>query len=379
MRLVERYLFRQLLGPTLLATAALVALALLARSLSEFDVLVEQRQSALVFLKIIVLALPQLLGIMMPLALFVAALVALNRLHTEQEIVVCFAGGMSRWDVISPAMRLAVIAALVSLVSGLWLQPWSARQIRETSFDIKSDVASTLVQPGQFTEPGPGLTVYAQSIDRDNKIQNLFIHQDMPNGGASTYSSREAEIATRLGEPVLIMRHGSNQQFSRQGVLQYTSFDEYTFDLSNLSHTDELVHYKIADRYPHELFFPDLTQDWEQRNKGKLLAEGHSRLAGPLYSIALMTMALAAVLGGSFSRMGYGKRMAAVGAAAAVVRIVGFGVQAACEDSAWLNVLQYVVPLAAMGWGLSQIFRQKVSKRSAAKPAKASPALTGAA
>ena len=69
MRLIERYLFRQLLGPTLLATAALVALALLARSLSEFDVLVEQRQSAMVFLKIILLALPQLLGIMMPLAL----------------------------------------------------------------------------------------------------------------------------------------------------------------------------------------------------------------------------------------------------------------------------------------------------------------------
>lgn len=379
MRLIERYLFRQLLGPTLLATAALVALALLARSLSEFDVLVEQRQSAMVFLKIILLALPQLLGIMMPLALFVAALVALNRLHTEQEIVVCFAGGMSRWSVISPAIRLAVIAALISLVSGLWLQPWSARQIRETAFQIKTDVASTLVQPGQFTEPGPGLTVYAQSIDRDNKIQNLFIHQDLPNGAASTYSSREAEIATRKGEPVLIMRHGSNQQFSREGVLQYTSFDEYTFDLSSLFNSDELLHYKIADRYPHELFFPDLTQEWEQRNKDKLLAEGHSRFAGPLYNIALMSMALAAVLGGSFSRMGYGKRIAAVGAAAAIVRIVGFGVQAACEDDPWLNVLQYLVPMAAVWWSMSQIFRQKVTSRSKATPSKAVPVMTGAA
>lgn len=379
MRLIERYLFRQLLGPTLLATAALVALALLARSLSEFDVLVEQRQSAMVFLKIILLALPQLLGIMMPLALFVAALVALNRLHTEQEIVVCFAGGMSRWSVISPAIRLAVIAALISLVSGLWLQPWSARQIRETAFQIKTDVASTLVQPGQFTEPGPGLTVYAQSIDRDNKIQNLFIHQDLPNGAASTYSSREAEIATRKGEPVLIMRHGSNQQFSREGVLQYTSFDEYTFDLSSLFNSDELLHYKIADRYPHELFFPDLTQEWEQRNKDKLLAEGHSRFAGPLYNIALMSMALAAVLGGSFSRMGYGKRIAAVGAAAAIVRIVGFGVQAACEDDPWLNVLQYLVPIAAVWWSMSQIFRQKVTSRSKATPSKAVPVMTGAA
>lgn len=379
MRLIERYLFRQLLGPTLLATAALVALALLARSLSEFDVLVEQRQSAIVFLKIILLALPQLLGIMMPLALFVAALVALNRLHTEQEIVVCFAGGMSRWSVISPAIRLAMIAALISLISGLWLQPWSARQIRETAFQIKTDVASTLVQPGQFTEPGPGLTVYAQSIDRDNKIQNLFIHQDLPNGAATTYSSREAEIATRKGEPVLIMRHGSNQQFSREGVLQYTSFDEYTFDLSSLFNSDELLHYKIADRYPHELFFPDLTQEWEQRNKDKLLAEGHSRFAGPLYNIALMSMALAAVLGGSFSRMGYGKRIAAVGAAAAIVRIVGFGVQAACEDDPWLNVLQYLVPMAAVWWSMSQIFRQKISSRSKATPSKAIPALTGAA
>lgn len=379
MRLIERYLFRQLLGPTLLATAALVALALLARSLSEFDVLVEQRQSAVVFLKIILLALPQLLAIMMPLALFVAALVALNRLHTEQEIVVCFAGGMSRWAVISPAMRLAVMAALISLISGLWLQPWSARQIRETAFEIKTDVASTLVQPGQFTEPGPGLTVYAQSIDRDNKIQNLFIHQEMPNGGASTYSSREAEIATRKGQPVLIMRHGSNQQFSRQGVLQYTSFDEYTFDLSSLFHSDELIHYKIADRYPHELFFPDMTQDWEKQNKDKMLAEGHSRFSGPLYNLALMAMALAAVIGGPFSRMGYGKRIAAVGAAAGIVRIVGFGVQAACEDTPWLNVLQYLVPLAAMGWGFSQIFRQKVSRRRAAKLAKGAPAWTGAA
>ena len=378
MRLIERYLFRQLLGPTLLATAALVALALLARSLSEFDVLVEQRQSALVFLKIILLALPQLLAIMMPLALFVAALVALNRLHTEQEIVVCFAGGMSRWAVISPAMRLAVMAALIALISGLWLQPWSARQIRETAFEIKTDVASTLVQPGQFTEPGPGLTVYAQSIDRDNKIQNLFIHQELPNGGASTYSSREAEIATRKGEPVLIMRHGSNQQFSRQGVLQYTSFDEYTFDLSSLFHSDELLHYKIADRYPHELFFPDLTQDWERQNRDKMLAEGHSRFAGPLYNVALMAMALAAVIGGPFSRMGYGKRIAAVGAAAGVVRIIGFGVQAACEDEPWLNVLQYLVPLLAMGWGFSQIFRQKVSRRRRAKLAKAAPAWTGA-
>ncbi|PXA92641.1 LPS export ABC transporter permease LptF [Caulobacter sp. D4A] len=362
MRLIERYLFRQLVGPTLLAIAALAALALLARSLSEFDILVEQRQTALIFAKMILLALPQLLNIIMPIALFVAALVALNRLHTEQEIVVCFAGGMSRWRVISPAMRLAVGAALVSLALGLWAQPWSSRLIRETAYDMKTDLASTLVRPGEFTEPGPGLTVYAQSIDRDNLIKNLFIHQEKPNGGSVTYTAREGVIAKRNGLPVLIMRKGSNQEFSSSGVLNYLSFEEYVFDLSTLFQSDELLHYKIADRYPHELFFPDLTQEWEQHNRVKLIAEGHSRLSSPLYNIAMMAMALAAVIGGSFSRMGYAKRIAAVGAAAAVVRILGFGVQAACDDSVWLNVLQYAVPIAATWWGLAQIFRQKVMR-----------------
>jgi lipopolysaccharide export system permease protein len=288
--------------------------------------------------------------------------VALNRLHTEQEIVVCFAGGMSRWRVISPAVRLAAYATLLSLVMSLWAAPWSSREIRETFFDMKSDLASILVRPGEFTEPGPNLTVYAQSIDRDQIIHNLFIHQEKANGSSITYTASEGVIAERQGLPVLILRKGSNQEFSSSGVLQYLSWDEYTFDLSSLFQSDELLHYKIADRYPHELFFPDLTQEWEQRNQVKLLSEGHWRLVSPLYNLAMMSMALAAVLGGSFSRMGYSKRIAVVGAAAAMIQILGFGLKSACDNDAWLNPLQYVVPLAAFWWGLSQIFRQKVGR-----------------
>ncbi|MDB5454931.1 MAG: lptF [Caulobacter sp.] len=361
MRLIERYLFRELLGPALLATTACSAVALLASSLSQFDLLVDQRQNAMVFVRVIGLALPQLINLLLPIALLVGALVALNRLHTEQEIVICFAAGMSRWRVISPAMRLAAMATLLSLALSLWVQPWAAREGREIRFAVKTDLAATLVRAGEFTEPGSGLTVYAQSIDRDNLIHNLFIHQDKGNGGATTYTAREGVIATKNDKPVLIMRKGSNQEFSSSGVLNYLSFDEYVFDLSSLFEDDELLHYKISDRYPHELFFPDLTQDWERKNRVKLLAEGHSRIASPLYNIAMMAMALAAVIGGSFNRMGYGKRIAAVGAAAAVVRIVGFAVQAACDDNVWFNVLQYAVPLGATWWAMLQIFRQKVA------------------
>jgi lipopolysaccharide export system permease protein len=362
MLLIDRYLLRQLLGPTVLATAALAAVALLSQSLSALDLIVGQRQSALVFAKVTLLAMPQLVNMVLPIAVFVAALVSLNRLHTEQEIVVCFAGGMSRWRVIAPALRLATMITLVAMVMNFWVQPLAAREMRETLFEVRTDLASTLIREGEFTNPAPGLTVYAQSVDATGLIHNLFIHQEKDGGGATTYTAEEGRLEKRNGKPVLAMHRGSMQEFDKADVLNYLTFDDYPYDLSPFMRTDELIHFKPSDRYLHELLFPDLTQDWEKRNELKLLAEGHNRIASPLYNIALMALAFAAIIGGGFSRMGYGRRIAILSAVAVGFRILGFVVQAASEEAAWLNILQYVVPVVATYVGLRSVFREKVSR-----------------
>jgi lipopolysaccharide export system permease protein len=208
-------------------------------------------------------------------------------------------------------------------------------------------------------------------VDSAGEMRNLFIHQAKPDGRSTTYTAEQGRLAERLGHPVLIMRNGSTQEFSPKGVLNFLTFDEYVFDLSPLSDSSEIVHYKPSDRYPHELFFPDLTQPWEQHNRKALLAEGHARIATPLYDVAFMAMALAAIIGGGFSRLGYGRRIAIMAALAAVTRIIGFVVQAACAGDVWLNVLQYGVPLLALGLALRSIFRNP------ARPPRLSAAIYG--
>ena len=321
-----------------------------------------QRQSALVFLKVTLLYMPQLINLILPIAVFVAALVALNRLHTEQEIVVCFAGGMSRWRVISPAIRLACTVAFLALLMNIFVQPLSFRTLRQELFEVRTDLAATLVREGEFTEPTPGLTVYAQSVDGQGNLRNLFIHQIKPDGATTTYTADQGRVGRAQGRPVLFMSNGTNQEFSSRGVLNYLTFDEYIFDLEPLANADELIHYKPSDRYLHELFFPDLQQDWERKNRLDLLAEGNARIASPLYNIAFMALALNAIIGGGFSRLGYGRRIATMGAVAAAVRLVGFLVQSGAEDEAWLNVLQYVVPLVTIWLALARIFRGKVNR-----------------
>ena len=360
MHLIERYLFRQLLGPTLLATLALSAVGMLSLSLGALDIIVHQGQSPWVLLKITLLAMPQLLVLIMPISLFVAALVALNRLHTEQEIVVCFASGMSRWRVISPAIKLATIIAIVALVLNLWIAPFAERELRKEFLRVRTDLAASLIHVGEFTNPAPGLTVYAQDADQNGVFHNLFVLQEKAGGGDTTFLAAQGKIAKRNGQPVLVMRDGSNQAFASNGVLNYLKFSEYTFDLTPYLNTTRILHYKISDLYFHELVFPDLTQPWERKNRVEMLSEANARLATPLYNIAFMAMALAAVIGGSFSRLGYGRRIVIIGAAAAIVRIAGFGVQAACDASAWLNILQYMIPIAAAWWAFAELFRQQV-------------------
>jgi lipopolysaccharide export system permease protein len=379
MKLIDRYLFRQLLGPTLLATVAFSLVMLLGSSLHFLDLIVNQGQSAAVVLKITLLGLPSLVSIILPITIFVASLVALNRLQTEQELVVCFAGGMSRWRVISPVLRLAVMVAIVALAINLWSSPLCARMMRQELHKVSTDLASILVQPGQFTQPSKGLTVYASEVQNHDTLKNLFLDQeDATDGTSKTFSAREGQIGQRNGQPVLIMKHGSMQSPSKSGGLNYTSFDEYTFDLGPYVPKDETVHYKASDRYLHELFYPDLTQPWEKANKLKLYAEGHARLAEPLYNIALVALALSAVLGGGFSRLGYGKRILIAIAVAAVTRIAGFGVQTVADDQVWLNALQYAVPLAAVAWGLGQVFHRP-AKPKPAPPRAALTAPAGAA
>ncbi|OYX30921.1 MAG: LPS export ABC transporter permease LptF [Caulobacterales bacterium 32-69-10] len=357
MRLIEGYLFRQLLAPTLAAALALGAVALLSQSLSSLDLMVDQRQNVLVFGRIVLLTMPQLMSMVLPIAVFVAALLALNRLHIEQEIVICFAAGMSRWRVVAPAVKLATLAVVLTLATNLWIQPWCAREMRQELFRIRTDLAAALVKPGEFTQPTPGLTIYVQQVEQGGVLRNLFIYREMPEGGSTTYTARRGIVTKRHGEPVLVMQDGSNEGFNSSGVLNFLAFDEYTLELGPYLKSVDVLHFKTADRYLHELVYPDLTQEWEQRNRKQMLAEAHYRLASPLYNYAFMMLALWAVLGGAFSRLGYGKRVARAALIAAVVRIVGFGVQAACTSNVDLNVLQYLVPIAPTALAWAAVFR----------------------
>ncbi len=71
---------------------------------------------------------------------------------------------------------------------------------------MRTDLASSLVREGEFTEPVKGLTVYAQTVDGKGDLHNLFIHQTKPDGSATVYMANQGRIAKRNGQAVLVLR-----------------------------------------------------------------------------------------------------------------------------------------------------------------------------
>ena len=348
MNRIQKYLFFQVLRSVLIIVGGLALLAILAQGLSRTDIIVENRQSAFTYFYVVALGAPQIIALLTPLAIFVATIWSLNRMHRESEIVVAESSGMTRWQIASPIMRLAVMAAIAHLAINLWVQPTAQRAMRETVSAARADLAASLIRPGQFTTAGDDLTVFARD-SRGNDLVGVMISDSRDKNSEVDYLAQRGGLLEVDGRPAIIMRNGQIHQTDANGSLNILNFDQYTFDLSPFLKEQGGLILKASDRYLHELFRIDRTNYQEVQDEDKFLAEGHARLTTPLVSIAMAMLAIMAVIGGDFSRRGYSRRITIATAGALIFIIVQLGVQSAAGDDPSLNVAQWLVPIIFTG------------------------------
>ena len=65
----------------------------------------------------------------------------------------------------------------------------------------------------------------------------------------------------------------------------------------------------------------------------------------------------------AFSRTGYSLRIAKSAALFLLLRVIGYGLVAASAWNAWMNLLQYLVPLLAIAVALRVLFRALKPRR----------------
>lgn len=351
---IQVHLFRQILQAVVIIVGGLVMMALLAQGLSRTDLILENRQSALTYFYIVMLGSPQVVALLTPLAIFVGAVWSLNRIHKDSEIVVAQAAGMTRWQVASPILRLALMCAVMHLAVNLWVQPAAQRTLREAVAMARADLAAALIRPGQFTTNGERLTFYARE-QVGGELRGVMISDMTDPAFPTDILARSAALVSVDGQPTLLLRDALSQQLDENMQLSVLEFDQYMFDLTDFMKEDAELILKASDKYLYELFFVDRKDYFQNKEADGFLAEANARLTTPFLNIVMAMLAILAVLGGDFSRQGYGRRIAIASAAACVILVVQIALQSAAAGDPALNFAQWAVPLAALG-GLCWVY-----------------------
>lgn len=351
---LTRYIFRQAAGPFLMATGVLTGIIWLTQALKMLDVLITQGQTLGTFFEMSLLALPSAVNTVLPIALFCALLYALNKLISDSELIVMFSAGISRWAIAFPVMLLTALTVIVVIVLNVYLMPAGMRELRSKLFEIRGDIATSLVREGAFTNPVSGLTVYIRSRTPEGGIRGILVHDERVPGQPVTYMAETGELVRAPEGARLVMYNGNIERVSRttqknQSPVSLLYFDKYTYDLSQYSAAHQVTEYEARERYLGELFNPASNDFYGQQFKHRLRAEGHDRLVAALYPIMFVMIALASLLPAPFNRRGYTMRIALGAAAAVIARVIGFGlINFAATQPAAIPLI-YLLPLSICG------------------------------
>jgi len=356
MNALTRYIIAQTVGPLVATTAALTAIVWMTQTLQRVELLVERGQSAGVFLYVTILLIPSLLAVITPLALMAATLYALNRMQTDSELVVVQAAGGGRWRVAGPLLALATVGAAATLWVNLQLMPASYRAMKERIAEIRADIATGLLRSGEFSTPVRGVTFYAETVNRGGQFTGVMVHDARNPEAPQTIIAESGLFQDAEDGPRLYLARGNTQTKDKTtGEISIIRFQELSIDMSQYRKSGGEIQLELTERYLRELLNPDLANYWDRRNEGRLIAEGHNRLASALYNYAYVLIAVVALVASGHSRRGYGLPIALAVVAAIVVRVVGFIIQSAAADVPQLNALQYAVPLAAIAYCLVRL------------------------
>jgi lipopolysaccharide export system permease protein len=366
-KVVTLYIFNQLLIAALAITTGLTIIVWLIYSLRWIDFIVNRGLPITVFLTFVGLALPSLVGFLLPIAAFCAVLFIYHKLVMDSEMVVLRAAGLSQMQLARPALVFAGLGTLVVYSIMLYFLPASYHKFKELQYDIRNNYATVVLQAGTFNTVSEGITIYVRARSPDGELRGILVHDNRDPKKPVTRMAEFGSLVQSEQGPRAVLINGNSQQIDpNSGRLSLLTFDQYTMDLPQ-----DRGSVRVRWRQPKERFLADLlnpsTDPGDRKNYNELVAEGHQRLIAPLYVLGFVMIALAALLSGEFSRRGQKHRLLVAFLFVAVIEGLSLAFQDLASRSLYAVFGMYAVALLPMLGAAFVLMR--VTRRSGAAPA----------
>jgi lipopolysaccharide export system permease protein len=208
-RLLNRYLLRQLAAPFVFALAAQTSLMLLSQIAKKFGALVGKGLPWTVIGEVFLLSLPFIIAMTLPMAVLLAVLYTFSHLAADNEITAMRASGFSVYQILAPVLLWGACMAAFNFMFVDQVLPRSNAQLRsllidigrkKPTFELREQVINE-VPPSQYflrasridaaTGKMRGITIY----DVGGEASRRIIYAD---SGSMAYAEGQTDLSLRL-------------------------------------------------------------------------------------------------------------------------------------------------------------------------------------
>ena len=286
MDIIGRYIFRQTAGSLVMILITLTLIVWMTTALREVSLVTNQGQSFVIFLTITMLAMPNMIAIVAPVALLISALYSLNRLSGDSELIVLSACGSRIWRVMKPCFVLALIVAAFVMFCNAYLTPQTMRTLRDYAIKVRTDLIWQVLQPGKFSTPEQGLTIHITERAADGTLLGLMIHDERDDSQIMTYLAEEGQIVKQSEDrALLIMQNGHIQRQNGKSERADHRLRQLYFRHQPVRSEGRAERLQAA-RALHQRAPQSRSRGSVYKSQqGKFRSELHDRLSNPLYPI----------------------------------------------------------------------------------------------
>jgi LPS export ABC transporter permease LptG/LPS export ABC transporter permease LptF len=182
LRLLGRYVFREILTSSVLGTVLATFVVFIQKVDKLFEVLVATNPGPNTILTLFALSVPPVLPLTIPFGVLVGILIGLGRMASDGEIIAMRAAGVSSRKVVAPVLLFATIGMLAAGFASVKLTPYSIQRTTEILNELDKTQLSADIKPRLFDENFPNTILYVGDVQPGNPAEwrTVFIADVAP-------------------------------------------------------------------------------------------------------------------------------------------------------------------------------------------------------
>ncbi len=239
MKILDRYLLKELLGPFMLSVAILLFLLLTQQMLKLTELLIDKGVEPIAVVKLFIYLLPSFLALTLPIAMLLASISAFNRMSADYEIVAFKSAGVGMYRLLIPVAGFsALVCGLVYYLS-IVAMPWSGSSLKDLALKLLKKQVSVGIEEGAFNDLFQNMVIYVDEMPTFMDLKGIFIydlripdepHLIMAKQGSLVNDPETGTLVLNLMEGSLHQKGKNPKQYQR---IIFSSY-QIKFDLNTL-------------------------------------------------------------------------------------------------------------------------------------------------